>query len=839
MRKPIPWSLLLGIAAVYFAAAKLGLAMAFVAPQVTVVWPPTGIAIAAVVLFGNRVWPAIWVGASLANTTTAEPWAVAAGIATGNTLEALAGAWLIRRWAVHPALERIGHVVRLVAAGLPSTAISATIGVLSLCIGVLQPWPAFGSVWLVWWLGDVMSVLVVAPLLLVWSGAPQRDWSPVRICEAAAFLVALVASLGLIFVTGALPAATPLHYLLFPFVIAAALRFGQPGTTVLNLAASVIAIWGTAHATGPFSGGTVAQGLVQSQLFIAVVAGTGLVLAAAIGERARGDRIRAADYAATHALAESATLADGASGVLRAVCDSLEWDFGAIWLVSSGAQELLCLETWHHPAGAFPEFEAATRQRAFARGVGLPGRVWESGEPAWIFDVVADANFPRASVAEREGLHGAFALPIRRGGELLGVIEFFSRELQQPDADLLARIAALGSQIGQFIERQRDEAAREQLLARERVARRDAELANRAKDEFLAMLGHELRNPLGAIANASHVLEQAGGDDDRIAAPRAIIARQSAHLARLVDDLLDVARLQAGRVELQRESVDLGKLVESCVEGLARDGDPHDRELIVSAQPVLVDGDPARLDQIATNLLANALKYTRPGGRIWVSVGRERDRAVLRVADDGIGIEADLLPRVFDLFVQAESSLDRSQGGLGLGLTLVKRLVELHGGSVSAHSRGADRGSEFVVELPLAVSVDARLADGDAAASASARRVLVIEDHEDSREGLGLLLGTRGHTVRVAEDGAKGLDVLRSWRPDVAIVDIGLPGMDGYAVARAVRSDRALDGIVLVALTGYGRSEDRERAIAAGFSEHLTKPVTLAALRRVLEMAKG
>jgi signal transduction histidine kinase/ActR/RegA family two-component response regulator len=823
-----------GIAALYFAAARLGLAVAFVAPQVTVVWPPTGIALAAMMLLGRRMWPAVWIGALLANCTVA-PLAVAAGIATGNTLEATVGAWLLARSRVRPALDRIRDVMLLLGGGaLVSTAISATIGVTSLCLGGIRPWSAFVRIWIVWWLGDAMSVLVVAPLLLVWSRWPAARWPRARIGEGLALLAGLVAALGLIFATRVVPTATPLHYALFPFAILAALRFGQPGTTALNAIASTIAIWGTVAGVGSFGGGGVAEGLVRVQLFLAVIAVTGLILASAIGERALTERIRDADYAAAQALAESSSLGQGASGFLRAVCQSLDWDFAALWLVDPDAGELRCLETWHAPTRSFPEFAAATRGGKFARGVGLPGRVWASGEPDWIADVVVDANFPRAALAASEGLHGAFAFPFRRGSEVLGVIEFFSRELQEPEGDLLARMTALGSQIGQSIERQRAELAREELLARERAARNDAEIANRAKDEFLAMLGHELRNPIGAITNATHVLNL-GASDERTAASRAIIARQVAHLGRLVDDLLDVARVSTGRIELQREAVDLGELVERCAESFQPAQSGSGPELTVRAAPLFVDGDPARLEQIVTNLLANAHKYTSRSGHIAVSVVRDRDRAIVRVKDDGVGISPELLPRVFDLFVQADRSLDRSKGGLGLGLTLVKRLVDLHGGAVSAQSDGADRGSEFIVELPLAMRADPQTTDPEPAVGTTARRVLVVEDHEDAREGLRLLLTTTGHAVQIAADGAEGLRVLRSWRPDVAIVDIGLPGLDGYELARAVRAAPELDDVLLVALTGYGRREDREYAIAAGFELHLVKPVEPEALSRVLE----
>jgi CheY-like chemotaxis protein/two-component sensor histidine kinase len=299
--------------------------------------------------------------------------------------------------------------------------------------------------------------------------------------------------------------------------------------------------------------------------------------------------------------------------------------------------------------------------------------------------------------------------------------------------------------------------------------------------------------------------------------------------------LLDVARVQSGHIELQREAVDLGKLVEHCAETLGPAEHVRARELTLSTPSLLVDADPARLEQIVTNLLANALKYTAPGGQISVSVRREHNRALLCVKDDGIGIAPDLLPRVFDLFVQADRSLDRSKGGLGLGLTLVKRLADLHGGTVSAHSEGPDRGSEFIVDLPLARPGDSRTAGPDPSVAPLACRVLIVEDHPDAREGLRLLLNTMGHTVRVAANGDEGLRTLRSWRPDVAIVDIGLPGLDGYALARAVRTERELNGVLLVALTGYGRSEDRQQAIDAGFEMHLVKPVSLEVLSRVFD----
>ncbi|HXD95304.1 MAG TPA: PAS domain S-box protein [Candidatus Acidoferrum sp.] len=377
---------------------------------------------------------------------------------------------------------------------------------------------------------------------------------------------------------------------------------------------------------------------------------------------------------------------------------------------------------------------------------------------------------------------------------------------------------------------------RKQLEAESRARGEEAEAANRAKDEFLAMLGHELRNPLGTITSAVAVLDTLGSDE---ATRRltAIIGRQTRHLGRLVDDLLDVARVTSGKIGLRTQPIDLHELTARCVDALTQAGRTREHRLTLQGAAVHVDGDTARLEQIVNNLVDNALKYTPAGGAIAVSTAREGDEAVLRVRDTGKGIRADVLGRVFDLFVQEPQALDRSRGGLGLGLTLVKRLVELHGGSVSASSAGPGQGSEFVVRLPV-LATPARGGHapvGPAPASASARRrVLIVEDSADARESLRLLLELGGHVVETSEDGPSGLAKLRAFRPEIALIDLGLPGIDGYTLARIARGQPETRGIRLVALTGYGQAEDQQRALAAGFDLHVTKPVDVAKLQAVL-----
>jgi signal transduction histidine kinase/FixJ family two-component response regulator len=384
------------------------------------------------------------------------------------------------------------------------------------------------------------------------------------------------------------------------------------------------------------------------------------------------------------------------------------------------------------------------------------------------------------------------------------------------------------------------------------LLRRQAE-ADRRKDEFLAMLGHELRNPLAAIRNALWVLDTVGSQNEQPVHQRKIIERQSLHLVRMVDDLLDVSRVTLGKISLHRQTVDLDEVGRRCLAelGIAALAESHDLELSVRSEHVLVQGDPVRLEQVICNLLQNAVKYTPRGGRLTLSVRREDPWAVVQVADTGIGIPAESLPRVFEPFTQIESSRKRSQGGLGLGLPLVSRLVELHEGTVEAASPGAGRGSTFTVRLPLRQTAPPE----DAApplprplggAAQGGLEVLVIEDNADGRESLRELLEIWGHRVDLAETGPAGLAKALARSYDVALVDIGLPGLDGNEVARRIRAhsastagaaDPALRGaepIDLIAMTGYGQPEDRRRALEAGFDTYLVKPVDPGDLCRLL-----
>jgi signal transduction histidine kinase/integral membrane sensor domain MASE1 len=703
------------IAAAYFVAARLGFTLAFVAEQVTTVWPAAGIALGAVIIFGYRVWPGILAGALLANLTANEPLPVAGAITLGNTLEALAGAWLLRRVVgFDRSLERIRDVLGLVVlAALGSTLLAATIGSATLCAAGLQPWSAFRVLWLDWWLGDALGDLLVAPAILTWPTWRRVRWPARRGMEAAAAFACLVIVTAAVFGGRLAVGAHPLEYTIFPVLIWIALRFGQPGTAVSILAASTLAISGTVSGFGPFAGTNSHESLVLLQVFNGVMGTTALLLGAAMAERATRERRRAADYAITQVLAEARTLPEAAPRILKAFCDGLGWDVGLLWTVDPDAGRLRLVELWHVPWVDARRLEEMSRATVFVTGFGLPGRVWSGARPCCIEDVVLDDNFSRAPAALEAGLHGGMGFPILLREEVVGVIEFFSREIRRPDPDLVQMFATIGGQVGLFMDRQRWAETRARLLESEREARAQAEALSEdlrrtgeAKDEFLAVLGHELRNPLAPMRNALEVLRLRGIDDPQAVRMHTIMERQVKHLARLVDDLLDVSRITRGRIELRRERTDLARLAAAAAEGLQTVFEQGDHRLSIGLpeSPMILDVDPVRIEQVLANLLANAARFTPKGGRIDLTLEQEGGDAVIRVRDNGIGITAEKLQRVFDMFTQADRIPGEVRHGLGIGLTLVRRLVELHGGRVVARSDGQGRGSEFEVRLPLSTA---------------------------------------------------------------------------------------------------------------------------------------
>jgi PAS domain S-box-containing protein len=377
-------------------------------------------------------------------------------------------------------------------------------------------------------------------------------------------------------------------------------------------------------------------------------------------------------------------------------------------------------------------------------------------------------------------------------------------------------------------------------LTRDMTERRRAEaleVADRQKNEFLAMLAHELRNPLAPISNGLQLLKMPGVDENTVHQTTEMMERQLFHMVRLVDDLLDVSRIITGKLNYTKEPLDLTTVINRAIEETqpAIDARGHELMLVLPARPLIVNGDVLRLAQVVSNLVSNAAKYTEKPSQIWLTVEREGEQAVIRVRDAGIGIEPAVLPGIFDLFVQADNSLARTQGGLGIGLTVVKRIVQMHGGAVSVTSEGLGQGSEFTVRLPLApAGVVPAPSTSHAQPKSTKRRILVVDDNVDAARTVTALLTVWGHEVHAAYNGPTALEAVQSFRPEIVLLDIGLPGMSGYDVARRLRAEPSLKGLVIAALTGYGQDSDRQRSFEAGFDYHLTKPPDPSLLQTLL-----
>ena len=483
-------------------------------------------------------------------------------------------------------------------------------------------------------------------------------------------------------------------------------------------------------------------------------------------------------------------------------------------------------------------------------------RAMSAGKPFVSGDAHTDE---RLTASERHtydtmAARGVVSVPILKAGRLtasMAVHTVSPRNWAPHEIELVQQVA---SRCWESIERARVEEDRAALLGRERLARQEAELqnrrlaqlsedaeaANRVKDEFMAMLGHELRNPLAPILTALQLMRLRG--DASSERERIVIERQVNHLTRLVDDLLDVSRIAKGKVELKLEPVETAEVLARAIEMASPllEQRTHTLSVDVPRAGMVMLVDAARMSQVLANLLTNAAKYTPPGGRIMVGAQREDDGIVVRVRDNGIGMAADVVPTVFDLFVQGRQDSDRAAGGLGLGLTIARNLVERHGGSISAHSDGPGRGSEFTVRVPRTVvhsplePQDASVRYPNETVAAGASRVLIVDDNEDAAEMLALVLGAKGHHIRVAHDGVEALRACEAFQPDAAFLDLGLPVMDGYELATRLRELPGLENIRLIAVTGYGQDSDRRRTRAAGFQHHLVKPVDITVIEGLL-----
>jgi PAS domain S-box-containing protein len=1117
-------ALVVALATTYFVTAKASLLLAIPPGYATAVWPPSGIALAALLLYGTRLWPGVWLGAALANFTIDHSVGLTCVIATGNTLEVVCAAWLAQR-LMDDAREfrRADSVFRFALVAAIGGAIAASTGLLALYAAGEAAGQDVLTNWYTWWQGDVTGIILLTPFLLAWlrpQRAPGHNRGAETVLFAGLFAIAFVAIFGVAW--RAHPdISRALVFLLVPFMAWAGCRFDGRAVTATTLIAAAVVIGATLAHHSPFLFASPNESLLALQAFNTTVALVGLVLyaltreredAAArlsdahnrseatvaertrelarkndelardVAERARlasamqareeqmaeaqaithvgswswdvktdrvswsdelyriygigpeeftgtlagylarvhpDDRVRVTEvvrlamanreswelserivrpdgsvrtlktlgrvltdeagrivsmYGAcldvtealrlqqiqavqnqiTTALLYAPTWRDAMSSAMQVICETAGWTLGQMWEVDESAQVLRHVSSWHPDGAAVTAFVTDSADVTFSRGVGLPGRTWEQTAPMWIEDVVHDPSFPRADMADRAGLHGAFAFPLIASGKVLGVVEFLSTDVQQPQQELVSMLTAVGNQLGEYIVRDRSETLLRQSEERfhllvqgvkdyaifmlapdgyittwnagaERIkgyqaeevigshysrfypvedvaAGKPARLLQAAltegavKDEgwrvrkdgsrfwanvvitplydpegrlrgfakvtrdmsdrkrvealeeagqqtrdFLAMLAHELRNPLAPLRNAVSVLRNRATGDHMLEASRDMIARQVDHLARLVDDLLDVSRITTGKIGLQRERVDAAAIVSGAVESCRSmiDAKSQALELDFPREAIWINADPTRLSQVVQNLVNNAVKYTPVGGRIEVGLHREGESAVIRVEDNGIGIAPAFLPKVFDLFVQANSALARTEGGLGLGLALVRQIVEMHGGSVEAASEGEGRGARFTVRLPsVARGAEApEQPQSKAIAEPEApvpRRILIVDDNRDSAESMAMLLQLSGHATWIAYDGHAALALATEHAPEVVLLDIGLPGMDGYQVARKLRELPQTCDSLLIALTGYGQADDRRRSAEAGFDGHFVKPVDIDALHALI-----
>jgi PAS domain S-box-containing protein len=906
---------------IYLGAARLGLSLAFLHASVSPVWPPTGVAIAAVLWLGYRISPAILVGAFLANLATGVPVATAGGIAFGNTLEAVSAAYLLRRYVGSGNLFNRAQDVWKFAliAGLVSPALSATIGDASLCLGGAADWSNFGKLWLTWWLGDGSGALVLTPFLLAWLERRSEHWTAHRLAEAALLLVSL-SGVALIVFGGFIPTTVahyPLGHLTIPILLWAAFRFGTRGAATAIVLLSGIATWGTTRGFGPFAEGDLNESLLLLQVFVVAVAITALVLAAVVTEHKRAQS-ELSFLASIVESTDDAVIGKTLEGTLVSWNEGAEQVFGyaareiigrsiSVLIPSDRTDELpYILETVGQ--GNHIEFFETQRLRKDGTPIDVSLTIspikTRSGEVIGASTIARDIterkraqmeileSEARLRLALDAGKMGRWDydietqevkwstnLEIMHGldpGTFGGTFDDYLRDVHPEDHERVTQtiVNSLAQSAEHHVEyriiwpdgsvhwvsgtgrvvtdatgrplrmtgicrditaRKQAEAELEDLLMREQAARADAETANRAKDEFLALVSHELRTPLNAIVGWVDILLKNLAADDFAAHALEVIKRNADLQVRIIEDILDVSRIIAGKLQLEVRPLEMTGIIQAAVAAVQPAADAKSVRLrtALSASADPVSGDGHRLQQVVWNLLSNAIKFTPAGGDVEVRLEQLDSNARILVTDTGEGIASEFLPHIFDRFRQADSSRTRRHGGLGLGLAIVRHLVELHGGNVEAFSEGRGHGARFVVTLPCAASIAASGSEQRDRSSDNANtplrgvRILVVDDDGDSREVLATLLSLQGAETKLAATVREALTVWDDWNPDVLVSDIGLPIEDGYDLIRAVRMREANAGLHVpaIALTGYAGVDDGERALSEGYELHLAKPV--------------
>lgn len=554
----------------------------------------------------------------------------------------------------------------------------------------------------------------------------------------------------------------------------------------------------------------------------------------------------ATEHAVTRALARAESLDGAIPSVLRAFCEHMNASMAAMWMLNDAQAVMECvrIETQDPDAPGMAAFVAESRRSKFPVGFGLPGTAWQEDGPVWLPNTLTGERFPRARLAAAAGLHSGVGFPVRIGPRIYGVIEFITRYPLAVDEQIKNMLDAIGSEIGQFIQRKKAERDREDLLVREKSLRERAEAASRLKDEFLATVSHELRTPLNSILGWAQIVQRENiGPDDRKTALETIY-RNAKSQAQLIDDLLDTSRLITGNLVLNLGPTELRPVIEAAIDVVkpAAAAKGITVETDFDGAVGTITSDSHRLQQMVWNLLTNAIKFTPQGGRIDVLVKRsDRDLSIV-VKDTGSGISPEFLPYVFDRFRQQDSSSTRRHEGLGLGLSIVRNLAELHGGHASVESEGAGKGAAFTITLPLTnAPIEKSSTDNnpksaeipaETAPELQGIRILVVDDDDDACRMLQFALGTLGAEVCTSSSVSEAFEAISVRPPDVLLTDINMPDEDGYSLIRKLRALKPEEGanIPAIALTAMARPEDSERALSSGFQLHIAKPIEVEEL---------
>ena len=803
----------------YLLSADLSHLLSLDPDPLSILWPASGVFLAALLMAPSRHWwmvVAMLAGIHLVWELMVHARGVLSsiGFCLGSCVEAVVGAAAIIAWSGRPfGLRRLRDVL----------ALAGTVMILSAPLGAVL---GAGAVWLsgqgafwrafrIWWISDGLGMLLVTPLLLKLGELLNNPKAMVgigrrRLLEGFAMLAAQAAAVQLVFGS---PAPSPVPSVtLAPLLLWSAGRFGQGGVSASMWLISVIVIANTFSNLGPYSGQeSVIEAGIQAQIFLAVCSLIGHVLAAFFEERQQAEAaLRQANVSLDQRVNQRTAELAEASEVMRVSEERFRLAAQAV-------------------AGIIYDWELETGHVQRTMGLFEVLGYWPAEVPPTIEWWIEQIHPEDRSI---------LADPTTNGADLHDlVLEYRVRHRQGHYLDVMDRRVVLRLPSGAPT---RIVGCIQDVTPLKTALQRLKDEARR-KDRFLAVLAHELRNSLAPIHNAVAVMAS-GGQNHRVDPwARDVIARQSRHLSRLVDDLLDVSRIGQGKLILARKVVEVSTIVRNALEASLPDIEQrrHRLEVAIPEGQFLVDGDLTRLTQVVLNLLQNAAKYTPDGGLLRLAVEGHGEQVWIRVQDSGIGIPPDMLPKVFRLFTQVDHALDRSEQGLGIGLTLVKRLVELHGGTVSAHSEGVGRGSEFIVKLPLAppsaeIQSPSEIPPNLAAEPAQGRRILIVDDNRDLADTLAHLLRSLHHEVATAHSGDSALAEALAFLPDLILLDLGLPGVDGYEVAERIRREPKLSDVCIVALTAYGDAGEPS-AKTSSFDAHVTKPVELKTLRELID----